>query len=52
MNWLKLSIQKQQELFKQLNFKTGIQAQRRFNPQVRQLGKIIKKDFQRFLKVQ
>ena len=27
MNWLKLSIQKQQELFKQLNFKTGIQAQ-------------------------
>ncbi len=25
---------------------------RRFNPQVRQLGKIIKKDFQRFLKVQ
>jgi len=27
MNWLKLPIQKQQELFKQLNFKTGIQAQ-------------------------
>jgi len=27
MNWLKLSIQKQQELFKQLSFKTGIQAQ-------------------------
>ena len=27
MNWLKLPIPKQQELFKQLNFKTGIQAQ-------------------------
>jgi predicted nucleotidyltransferase component of viral defense system len=27
MNWLKLPIQKQQELFKQLSFKTGIQAQ-------------------------
>ena len=27
MNWLKLPVQKQQELFKQLNFRTGIQAQ-------------------------
>ena len=27
MNWLKLSTQKQQELFKQLSFKTSIQAQ-------------------------
>jgi len=27
MNWLKLPIQKQQELFEQLSFKTGVQPQ-------------------------